>query len=176
MVSINAASPETERLDGKTLQISFEKWWPDLEQKLTEFGLEMDDKEEQSYRPADDVLDEILTLTRTVARKMAVITHPLSTPRQQSLPLSSTEPVPGPRILDPVIGEHLSHRKFGIGVVRDLIGDGDTAEMIIDFKSVGQKRLLIAWSPLRRLPLVEIGDDGEYPDVDFGDDVTDDAE
>jgi DNA helicase-2/ATP-dependent DNA helicase PcrA len=48
------------------------------------------------------------------------------------------------------VGEDVVHGKFGEGVVLEVIGSGDSAEAIIRFPGVGEKRLLLAWSPLKK--------------------------
>jgi DNA helicase-2/ATP-dependent DNA helicase PcrA len=48
------------------------------------------------------------------------------------------------------IGEDVVHGKWGEGVVIDLSGEGDKTEVTVRFPSVGEKRLLLAWSPLKR--------------------------
>ena len=46
------------------------------------------------------------------------------------------------------IGDDVVHSKWGEGVVIDLSGEGDKAEVTVRFPTVGEKRLLLAWSPL----------------------------
>jgi len=48
------------------------------------------------------------------------------------------------------IGEDVVHSKWGEGIVIDLSGEGDKAEVTVRFPGVGEKRLLLAWSPLKR--------------------------
>ena len=50
------------------------------------------------------------------------------------------------------IGDDVRHAKFGEGVIMLIEGDGDKAEAVVRFPDVGEKRLLLAWSPLERLP------------------------
>ncbi|HKA02682.1 MAG TPA: 3'-5' exonuclease, partial [Acidimicrobiales bacterium] len=49
------------------------------------------------------------------------------------------------------IGDDVRHAKFGEGVILLIEGDGDKAEAVVRFPSVGEKRLLLAWSPLERV-------------------------
>jgi ATP-dependent DNA helicase UvrD/PcrA len=49
------------------------------------------------------------------------------------------------------VGDDVGHEKFGEGVVLELIGDGDKTEAVVNFRDVGEKRLLLAWAPLRKL-------------------------
>ena len=48
------------------------------------------------------------------------------------------------------IGDDVSHGKWGDGVVLDLRGSGDKTEITINFPTVGQKVLLLAWAPLKK--------------------------
>ena len=47
-------------------------------------------------------------------------------------------------------GEDVIHDKWGEGVIISVTGSGDKAEAHVRFPSVGEKRLLLAWAPLRR--------------------------
>ncbi|MBV8985574.1 MAG: UvrD-helicase domain-containing protein, partial [Acidimicrobiia bacterium] len=49
------------------------------------------------------------------------------------------------------VGDDVMHGKWGEGVVLEVIGDGDKAEGIVRFASVGEKRLLLAWAPLKKI-------------------------
>ncbi len=46
------------------------------------------------------------------------------------------------------IGDDVRHEKFGEGVILDLEGSGDKAEVVVRFRDAGEKRLLLAWAPL----------------------------
>jgi DNA helicase-2/ATP-dependent DNA helicase PcrA len=48
------------------------------------------------------------------------------------------------------VGQDVVHGKWGEGVVLEVIGEGDKAEAVIRFPGVGEKRLLVAWAPLKR--------------------------
>jgi DNA helicase-2/ATP-dependent DNA helicase PcrA len=47
-------------------------------------------------------------------------------------------------------GDDVVHGKWGEGVVLEVIGQGDKAEAVVRFPSVGEKRVLLAWAPLKR--------------------------
>src|SRR3954469_20546116 len=49
------------------------------------------------------------------------------------------------------VGDDVVHGKWGEGVVLEVIGDGEKAEGIVRFSSVGEKRLLLAWAPLKKI-------------------------
>jgi DNA helicase-2/ATP-dependent DNA helicase PcrA len=49
------------------------------------------------------------------------------------------------------IGDDVRHAKFGEGIILLIEGDGDKAEAVVRFPDVGEKRLLLAWSPLERV-------------------------
>jgi len=48
-------------------------------------------------------------------------------------------------------GDDVMHEKFGEGVILDIIGTGDKAEVVVRFPGAGEKRLLLAWAPLRKV-------------------------
>ena len=43
------------------------------------------------------------------------------------------------------------HGKWGEGVVLDISGSGDKTEITVNFPTVGQKVLLLAWAPLKKV-------------------------
>ena len=47
-------------------------------------------------------------------------------------------------------GDRVRHGKWGLGTVREVIGEGDKAEAEVMFDTQGKKRLLLAWAPLER--------------------------
>jgi DNA helicase-2/ATP-dependent DNA helicase PcrA len=49
------------------------------------------------------------------------------------------------------IGDDVFHDKFGEGVIIGLEGVGDKAEAVVRFREAGERRLLLAWAPLRKL-------------------------
>jgi DNA helicase-2/ATP-dependent DNA helicase PcrA len=48
------------------------------------------------------------------------------------------------------VGEDVVHGKWGEGVVLEIVGAGDEVEVVVRFPSVGEKRLLLAWAPLKK--------------------------
>ncbi len=57
---------------------------------------------------------------------------------------------PGAHDLGIRVGDDVLHDTFGEGVVLDVEGRGDAAEAVVRFRDQGEKRLLLAWAPLRR--------------------------
>jgi DNA helicase-2/ATP-dependent DNA helicase PcrA len=47
-------------------------------------------------------------------------------------------------------GDDVVHGKWGEGVILEIIGSGDKAEAVVRFPGVGEKRLLLAWAPLKK--------------------------
>jgi DNA helicase-2/ATP-dependent DNA helicase PcrA len=49
------------------------------------------------------------------------------------------------------VGDDVRHAKWGEGVILDIRGQGDKAEAVVRFPSVGEKVLLLSWAPLQKL-------------------------
>ncbi|HWC12108.1 MAG TPA: UvrD-helicase domain-containing protein, partial [Acidimicrobiales bacterium] len=49
------------------------------------------------------------------------------------------------------VGDDVVHGKWGEGVILEIIGSGDSAEAVVRFPGLGEKRLLLAWAPLKKL-------------------------
>src|SRR5438309_106117 len=49
------------------------------------------------------------------------------------------------------VGDDVVHGKWGEGVVLEVFGEGDKAEGVVRFAGVGEKRLLLAWAPLKKI-------------------------
>ncbi len=47
-------------------------------------------------------------------------------------------------------GDRVRHDKWGLGTVREIVGEGDRAEAQVMFDTQGKKRLLLAWAPLEK--------------------------
>jgi DNA helicase-2/ATP-dependent DNA helicase PcrA len=48
-------------------------------------------------------------------------------------------------------GDRVRHTHWGDGVVIEVVGRGDAAEATVDFRGMGEKRLLLAWAPLEKV-------------------------
>ncbi|HEY5686219.1 MAG TPA: DNA helicase PcrA [Acidimicrobiia bacterium] len=51
---------------------------------------------------------------------------------------------------DIAAGDRVRHDKWGPGTVVEVVGGGDRAEAVVNFDSLGRKRLLLAWAPLEK--------------------------
>lgn len=49
------------------------------------------------------------------------------------------------------VGDDVSHKKWGEGVILDLRGAGDKTEVVVNFGGIGEKTLLLAWAPLEKI-------------------------
>jgi DNA helicase-2/ATP-dependent DNA helicase PcrA len=49
------------------------------------------------------------------------------------------------------VGDDVRHNVWGDGVVLLVEGTGDKAEAVVNFASVGEKRLLLSWAPIERV-------------------------
>jgi DNA helicase-2/ATP-dependent DNA helicase PcrA len=47
-------------------------------------------------------------------------------------------------------GDRVRHGKWGLGTIREIVGEGDRAEAEVVFDTQGKKRLLLAWAPLEK--------------------------
>ena len=56
----------------------------------------------------------------------------------------------GAENLDLRVGDDVVHGKWGEGIILEIDGQGDNAEAVVRFPSVGEKHLLLAWAPLNR--------------------------
>ena len=48
-------------------------------------------------------------------------------------------------------GERVLHRKFGAGVVREIIGSGADARIVIEFTAYGRKEFALSIAPIVKL-------------------------
>lgn len=92
LVSINSQL-ENGALDDTVLSKNFEKWWPDLEREFNSIQ-EVDSNTEQETRKPEDMLEEILLLTRSNAQQLAnanfamAIKNYAAQPPPQAIPVS----------------------------------------------------------------------------------------
>jgi len=49
------------------------------------------------------------------------------------------------------VGDDVRHATFGEGVIIDIKGAGDNAEVTIRFVDAGTKHLMLTWAPLEKL-------------------------
>jgi DNA helicase-2/ATP-dependent DNA helicase PcrA len=49
------------------------------------------------------------------------------------------------------VGDDVKHNAWGEGVIIHIEGQGDKTEAVVNFPSVGEKRLLLAWAPLEKV-------------------------
>ena len=49
------------------------------------------------------------------------------------------------------VGDDVRHTKWGEGVIIDVSGSGDDAEVSVRFPGEGEKRLLLSWAPLEKI-------------------------
>jgi DNA helicase-2/ATP-dependent DNA helicase PcrA len=72
----------------------------------------------------------------------------------ESIPLAALKPPPpSPSGADQIglqVGDDVTHGKFGDGVIIAIQGSGDKAEAVVNFRGIGEKRLLLAWAPLTK--------------------------
>jgi DNA helicase-2/ATP-dependent DNA helicase PcrA len=66
---------------------------------------------------------------------------------------TSPRPTGVPKRAAPAIvaGDTVAHERWGEGVVLTVSGSGDDAEATIRFEDVGEKRVLLAYAPLRKI-------------------------
>ncbi|MEA3054934.1 MAG: ATP-dependent helicase UvrD/PcrA, partial [Actinomycetota bacterium] len=69
-----------------------------------------------------------------------------------SRPAATPPPTTGAESLGLRTGDDVRHGKWGDGVILEISGAGDKAEALVRFPSVGEKRLLLSWAPLEKLP------------------------
>ncbi len=56
----------------------------------------------------------------------------------------------GAQLLGLVTGDRVVHRTWGEGTITETAAEGDDAEAVVEFPSVGTKRLLLRMAPLER--------------------------
>jgi len=81
---------------------------------------------------------------RTTAHRERVVDAAVAAGRETPRP--STAALLGLRV-----GDDVSHPAFGEGVVLEVQGEGERAEVTVRFRDSGTKHLALAWAPLTRL-------------------------
>ncbi|WP_350270904.1 UvrD-helicase domain-containing protein [Brevibacterium sp. CBA3109] len=82
-----------------------------------------------------------------------------SSSRSRSGSASSSSPVagfpnrirPNREVITVSVGEKVSHESFGLGTVTEVNGVGDKTVAVVDFGSLGTKRLLLRYAPIEKL-------------------------
>ena len=49
------------------------------------------------------------------------------------------------------VGDRVVHSRFGIGVVQQMEGMGDSLKITVDFQNAGTKKLLVKFAQLKKL-------------------------
>jgi hypothetical protein len=148
ITTINQASAEGENLDQTILQRVFEKWWPDFEEGLASLKPSGNEEELGIQRSPSEVLEEVLLLTRNIARAVdrgSGSILPIKTQRSKS-----QQGFSGAELLALQPDDFVYHRKWGVGKVLQITGEGEKTEALVSFVTVGEKRLLLYWTPLER--------------------------
>ncbi|HSH23852.1 MAG TPA: DNA helicase PcrA [Acidimicrobiales bacterium] len=70
---------------------------------------------------------------------------------ESALRPSTPPPSTGAEELGLRVGDDVRHRTWGDGVVLEVSGAADKAEALVRFPSVGEKRLLLCWTPLDKV-------------------------
>lgn len=70
------------------------------------------------------------------------MTHPRQVP---------TSPTLSTGALHLVVGDKVSHERFGLGTVISLDGAGNSAKAVVDFQGVGRKTLLLSFAKLQKI-------------------------
>lgn len=58
---------------------------------------------------------------------------------------------PNREVVQVAAGDRVSHDSFGLGTVIEVKGSGDKTVAVVDFKSLGTKRLLMRYAPVEKL-------------------------
>jgi DNA helicase II / ATP-dependent DNA helicase PcrA len=56
----------------------------------------------------------------------------------------------GAESLGLAVGDQVVHGRYGVGTVTELRGEGDKTEAAVRFDGVGEKKFLLAWTPLKK--------------------------
>jgi hypothetical protein len=152
MLTINKALENP--LDASVVEKSFEMWWPELEKKIGQVPkVKLAKKDKRSDR---DILEEILGLVRSDSTSLSVISSrkdtvgvelPLSRPVKTRIENYTVQSIRDKTVLES--GHWIYHEKFGAGKILATSGNGDKREAMIAFNEVGNKKLLLKYTPMR---------------------------
>ncbi len=149
VTTMNRAGPDGEQLGETTLARVFDKWWPDLQEGLRSLTLPDDERKVEGPRSPNDVLEEILLLARNISRAVEADHSIFHSTSQIDLARKKAR-ASGAELLDLKSGELVYHRMWGKGEVLAVSGEGDKMEALVKFPAIGDKRLLLCWTPLQR--------------------------
>jgi len=73
--------------------------------------------------------------------------------KQMEMPLFENKKEFHSKAIEPmgdfIPGVHVEHPKFGAGVITDILGDGKEKIALVDFKDGGQRKMFLAFAPLK---------------------------
>jgi DNA helicase-2/ATP-dependent DNA helicase PcrA len=86
------------------------------------------------------------------AGRERIVEAALRSGQQWRSPPSSPTPTrtSGAENIGLAVGDDVMHGKWGEGVVLEVVGSGADAEVVVRFPGLGEKRLLLAWAPLKK--------------------------
>jgi DNA helicase-2/ATP-dependent DNA helicase PcrA len=86
------------------------------------------------------------------AGRERIVEAALRSGQQWRSPRSSPTPTrtSGAENIGLAVGDDVMHGKWGEGVVLEVVGSGADAEVVVRFPGLGEKRLLLAWAPLKK--------------------------
>ncbi len=115
-------------------------WREEYESQFASAKASRGDEPVTSRRGNDEMLDEILTVVREIARSPM-----MSEPAEPLTPLERGELL----VLEP--GDRVRHAKYGIGRVEEVTGEGESAMALVDFGRSGRVKLMHNHAPLHKL-------------------------
>jgi len=102
----------------------------------------------QRSRFLDDISPNLVTTKSLWEGEVKESQEEYFTPVTALLSKSSRKAIP---MIDLKVGDHVSHKVFGQGVVVNCVPNRDDQEITIDFEGVGTKRLLLSLAPLEKI-------------------------
>ncbi len=107
-------------------------------------------------RSNDEMLDEILTIVREIARSpmpseaaaLSAAIFPVSASFSGSGGLSSPSVKRALIMLEP--GDRITHAEYGPGIVEEVSGEGESALSLVDFGRLGRVKLMHNHAPVKK--------------------------